>query len=54
LQELSLLLQDVANLLQETLLVVENVVSILHEGEAEHEKDPWRAAQGLLALLRAE
>lgn len=54
LQELSLLLQNVTNLLQEALLVMEDVVSVLHKGKAEHEKDAWRAAQSLLPLLRAE
>lgn len=53
-QELSLLLQNVTNLLQEALLVMEDVVSVLHKGKAEHEKDAWRAAQSLLSLLRAE
>ena len=51
-QEVDLTLQYVADLLEETLPMMKNVIFILDEGEAKHKEDAWGAAQSLLTLLR--
>ena len=52
-QIVDLSLEDVTNLLKETLFVVENIVLVLDESETKHEKHSWRIAQSLLTLFRS-
>ena len=54
LKKLCFLFQDVAYLLKETLLVMEDVILVLHKGKTEHEEDSRWAAQGLLAFFGAQ
>ena len=52
-QIVDLSLEDVTDLLKETLFVVENIVLVLDEGQTEHEKHSGRIAQSLLTLFRS-
>ncbi len=53
-EDCHLSLQQVAHFLEEGLLLLEDVIFVLNEGETEHEEDARRGGEGALAFFRVQ